>query len=148
MFLIHLHLTHQNVPFYELFDVQKAFWVDFISLLKTFLLETGGCILPRINKLEPQKCWARQGSWCQRANLQSHPFLTPNTFFHFFSSLHAPNLARLVYLQNFLPQFQTFALPCNIRLLELLTLAAGSISSLPTWLGITENTWKDAGNCQ
>lgn len=114
MLLIHLHLTHQNVPFYELFDVQKAFRVDFISLLKTFLLETGGRILPRINKAEPQKWGAGQGSRCQRARVPSHPFLTPDAFSRF-SSPRAPlpglSAPSGVSSKNVLPRAQTFAPP-------------------------------------
>ena len=52
MFLIPLHLTHQNVVLEELFDVQEA-----LSLFITFKsfspsLETGSCVFLRVNELK------------------------------------------------------------------------------------------------
>lgn len=46
MFLIHLHLDHQNTVLQELFEVQKGFE-------KLFFLETGNQFLPTVNKHIP-----------------------------------------------------------------------------------------------
>ena len=48
MFLIHLHLTHQNVVFEQLFDGQEV-------ILKAPFLEIVCCGLPREKKAEPPK---------------------------------------------------------------------------------------------
>jgi hypothetical protein len=46
VFLIHLHLSHQNIVFRELFVVQKAFSPKLQSLI---FAEAGSCVLPRVN---------------------------------------------------------------------------------------------------
>ena len=52
VFLIHLHLTHQNIVFKGLFVVQKAFSP---KAWKLNFAEAGSCFLPRVNGWEVQR---------------------------------------------------------------------------------------------